>query len=433
MYPDMTDYSHLPFLLVSDLQGNVFEAPPYRMTGMSLNRICLPEKGDCIPLPSGSDLFRIPGRYPIGWDPRTGEFCEVHEFEGISVEAAAAFMAPAHMQVLRSAWRTSSGAPRLPMYSYTAAGWTPEGIVAAGIRIDDDPRQDLDNFPVRKVERRARKLLRKYPANRLIGHLMNNCVLRYGCPAARNLALNRWEWPVPVSRSCNASCLACISEQPCDSCVQASQERITFTPTAEEIAEYTIPHLMHNDQAVISFGQGCEGEPLTCSDLIRDAVRLIRKKTGHGVINLNTNASRPSEVGKVLQAGVDSIRVSMNSAQPDLYESYFRPKDYGFEDVLASIETACRLKKWVSLNYFIFPGFTDTEAEFSALNSLLSSFSVDMIQTRNINIDPEWYSEVLNLKDSKTSGMRNWLNRINRLYPDVQFGYFNPAKIRVIE
>lgn len=59
----------------------------------------------------------------------------------------------------------------------------------------------------------ARGLLRDYPNNRLIRHIMDNCVARYDCPAARKFALGRYEAPLPSSRSCNASCIGCISAQ----------------------------------------------------------------------------------------------------------------------------------------------------------------------------------------------------------------------------
>ncbi len=79
----------------------------------------------------------------------------------------------------------------------------------------------------------------------------------------------------------------------------------------------------------MSFGQGCEGEPLIVSDVIRDAILLIRKETSKGTINLNTNASLPSRVAELADAGLDSMRISMNSPRPKTYKAYFR-QGYGF-------------------------------------------------------------------------------------------------------
>ena len=49
----------------------------------------------------------------------------------------------------------------------------------------------------------------------------------------------------------------------------------------------------------------------------------------------------------------------------------------------------------VSLNYFILPGFTDDPAEFAALCDLIADCRPDLIQLRNLNMDPEWYRRVV--------------------------------------
>jgi len=68
-----------------------------------------------------------------------------------------------------------------------------------------------------------------------VAHLIQNCAFSYLCPAARNWVMGRWEAPIPVSIGCNAACRGCISLQPEDSGVPATQERLTFIPTAQEI------------------------------------------------------------------------------------------------------------------------------------------------------------------------------------------------------
>ena len=53
---------------------------------------------------------------------------------------------------------------------------------------------------------------------------------------------------------------------------------IKFQPTVEEIVEIARPHL-ETEEAIISFGQGCEGEPLLAWRTIAGAIREIRKET----------------------------------------------------------------------------------------------------------------------------------------------------------
>jgi hypothetical protein len=225
---------NLPYLVVSDKEGNIFEIPDYYMAGMRLSTPVLPREEDLIPLPHGSDLYMIPQRSAIGYDPHRRKFVEVKEYRGNPVFAVAGFMAPAYLQIYRSAYRTPPGAPRLSLFSYTSVGWKGGQFYAAGRRIDPDMRQDLSMFNINFTENEARRMLKRYPENRLSAHLINNCVFRYGCPAARNFALGRWECPIPVSPGCNAACVGCISEQPEETGVRSTQDRLNFLPSVEE-------------------------------------------------------------------------------------------------------------------------------------------------------------------------------------------------------
>jgi len=419
-----------PLLVVSDGCGNIFEIPEFTMTGMILATPGVPDARDLVDLPFGSDLFELPGRWPIGCDPRTRQMVTVREYQGAPVQAVAAFMAPAYVQCARAAYETQPGAPRLPLYSYTALGWRNGKFVAAGKRIDPDTRQDLRGFDFPEIERQAALMRRRYPGNRLVQHLVENCVLRYGCPAARNFVLARWECPVPSSPVCNADCVGCISKQSPQTGVCAPQDRIDFVPTVAEIVEMCVPHLEHAPRAVISFGQGCEGEPLLVGDVLSEAIKAIRQRTPRGVINLNTNASLPDMVERLFCAGLDSIRVSLNAAQPEWYAAYYRPQHYTFADVVESLRIARRFGRWASLNYFVFPGVTDQPVEIAALEALIAEVQVNMIQARNLNIDPEWYPQILNLRHAAADaiGIRAWLGRLQQRFPQLKFGYFNPPR-----
>lgn len=423
--------STLPYVTVSDECGNIFEIPELRMVGMTGSHVVVPDPEELVALPPGSDLFVLPGRTALGYDMARDEVVEVTEYQGQTVRPVAGFMAPAYLQIARTAYGTLPGAPRLPLYSYTAVGWKRGRFYAAGMRIDRDQRQDMCHFDEKAIERNAQDMRRRYRGNRLVRHLVDNCVLRYRCPAARNFVMGRWECPIPTSRACNAACLGCISKQPRESDVVASHERICFTPTVEEIVEFTIPHLEHASRPVVSFGQGCEGEPLLNSGLIEEAIRRIRHRTKRGIININTNASKPAAIERLCRAGLDSIRVSLNSARPAFYEAYYKPRGYSLDEVTESMRVMRRYGRWVSLNYLVFPGFTDTPAELKALRAMLDRCEVDMIQTRNLNIDPEWYMEELGISASRARpmGMRAWVKQLREKYPNIRLGYFNPPDV----
>jgi len=419
-----------PLLLVSDQNGNMFEIPDLLMAGMSLNIPVVPEMDELIPLPEGSDFFTLPGRAALGFDPVNKEFVEVTSYQGEPVHPVAAFMAPAHLQLYRSACRRLPGSPRLPLYSYTALGWIDGTFYVAGMRIDSDRRQDLKLMNTELIKKRARAVKKRLPKNRLVQHLVDNCVFRYGCPAARNFVMERWECPLPTSPACNSECIGCISLQPKDTQIEASQDRIRFIPSVDEILEVAVPHLKRAPRPVASFGQGCEGEPLLKGELIEQSIRQIRKKTARGVININTNGCRPDVVERLCRAGLDSIRVSLNSAQQYFFRTYFRPRDFDFAHVKETLRVAKRYKIWSSLNYFMFPGFTDHPTELQALESLILDTGINMIQTRNLNMDPDWYIDELGLGalEPEFIGMRRWVQRMNETYPQIALGYFNPPR-----
>lgn len=418
-----------PCLVVSDSKGNIFEIPNLFMVGASVNSFALPKEPDAIALPQSSIFFSLPKRVPIGYDNEKKTFVAIREYHGSPVFAVAAFMPPGYIRTLNTAYRELPGAPRLPLYCYAAVGWYNGKFYAAGIRIDRQTRHEIPDALLASVDSRARAMLRQFPQNRLISHLVKNCVCTYRCPNACNLVIGRWECPVPVSPVCNAACLGCISLQSPGSGFPSSQHRIDFVPTAKEIEEYVVPHLRKAANPIASFGQGCEGEPLLQAGLVEETIARIRSQTRRGTININTNASLPKAVERLCIAGLDSMRVSLNSAQSGFYSAYYQPKNYSFDDVCESIAIAKKRKVWVSLNYLVFPGFTDHPGEAAALKKLLKKYKIDMIQTRNLNIDPQWFIAKMGLNklQKKPLGMVSWVDEIRKCFPNVKLGYFNPT------
>jgi pyruvate-formate lyase-activating enzyme len=414
-----------PLLVYSDEKGNIFEDEHYYAVGRTGSQFKALYEEELIELPKGSDLFVLPNRHPIGIDRRNGKIVYLDD-----VFAVSAFLAPAHTQLLISAYKKDEHAQVLPLFAYTAVGWYDGKFYVPAIRIDMDKRQEPYLFDQKKIIKSGKEIIKKFAKNRLIAHIVQNCAFKYFCPAARNFCLGRYEAPLPTSPYCNSRCLGCISYQNKEkSPISCTQPRITFVPTPEEIAETAIFHLERAKNPIVSFGQGCEGEPLLVGDVLVEAVKLIRKRTDKGVINLNTNGSLPKMVEKLFKNGVDSIRVSLNSVRKEIYDKYYLPVNYNFEDIIETIKLGEKYKKWVSINYFVFPGITDDVEEFEALRKLLSSVKINMIQWRNFNIDPEWYLETLNIGVlNKSLGIKNIMSLIKEEQPDILFGYFNPPK-----
>lgn len=419
--------SHSPYLLYSDGKGNIFEDETLYAVGRAGWDAFPVEIEEWIKLPDGGSLYELPGRKGIGIDVLTGEMrlCE----KGWAV---AAFIPPAHTGTFIAAFETSPEAETLPLFCYTAAGWHNDEFYVTALRIENDIRQECAGYDPEKIELGVEAMLEAYPNNRLVNHLAETCCRTYTCPAARNYFIGRWECPIPTSPACNSNCIGCISFQPESESITSPQDRLQFKPSVEEIVEFTVPHLMNAPFPLVSFGQGCEGEPLLMWETIKEAIKEIRKHTSRGSININTNGSMPKAVRALCEAGLDSIRVSTNSLQKSWYEKYYRPNNYKFEDIIESLRIVDEFGGWSSINYFVFPGMTDTEGEYEALRKVIKETNLKMIQWRNFNIDPDWYLGKMGITEPMDIfGIRNMMAMLREEFPQLKYGYFNPPMERI--
>ena len=420
-------FKDLPAMLCADGEGHIYDHPYYRMAGFSGNFPHLLRSEDLIPMPEFSKLFYIPACPPIGMDPSTGEFRVVPEAEmGGALSrcyGVAAFLEPGLVRSHLPALDYRVKSYTLPMWAYTAVGFKDGRYWAAGFRIEYNPRWDPRNYDDRKLMPAIERYQQRFPAGPLVEHLVG-CATQNHCFAAKNLFFQRWEAPLPVSQGCNAACLGCLSLQEDPSC-KASHQRIAFRPTRDEIATLAVEHLTRAPEAIVSFGQGCEGEPLTEYKLIAESIKAIREHTDKGTINLNTNGSWPGRIRRIAEAGLDSIRISLNSARPDLYRAYYRPKNYDFEDVVASIRVSRELGLYTMVNDLVFPGVTDQEDEIEALIELVQKTGVNFLHLKNLNIDPQLYLEKMPLGGSPPVGMKAMVAMLKREAPSLEMGYFN--------
>lgn len=414
----------LPYLVFSDSKGKIYHHPYLRMSVSSLEEVTLPNDAELIRLPPGSTLFYLPQRQAIGFDPKENKIEVLDRFEGKEVFAVSAFPIPAFLRLYNPAY-ISKAKKALPLWAYTACGYSRGNFYIAAKRIDKRVRQSPRFYDQKLVSKQVRSFLKQYPDNRLYRHLAN-CALNYNCLAAKNLFLQRWEAPLPTARFCNARCLGCLSYQESD--CTSSHQRINFKPQVREIAEVMISHLRVAKEAIVSFGQGCEGEPLLESDLIAKSIIKVRENVSRGTININTNASDPKRIERLCQAGMDSFRVSLNSSDEKFYNLYFRPKGYKFSDLIKSIAIAKKYKKFVSINLFVFPGFSDSSGQIKSLVTFIKKTGIDMIQWRNLNIDPDYYLKHIPYKRLKPQGVLCLLNTIKKEFPSLKHGYFNLPK-----
>ncbi len=423
----------IPQLLFADEKGKVYPFPGLEAAGMKAGKFFRLDPSEFLKLPDFSELFMLPGRAPVGFDPDSGSpqtlIFDPYSKEKKKCYAVAAFIPPGHTITHSSAYEEEAGAPALPLFSYAACVFYKNAFYATALRVDPDFRHDERFMDAEAIERNVLEFEKRFPGNRLVPHLAH-CATVSGCANAKNFFLSRFEAPIPTSPVCNAQCQGCISFQPADRGFPSNQQRIRFIPSPEEIADLAVFHIGSVSDPIVSFGQGCEGEPTLSGDVIEKAIQLIRKKTSKGSINMNTNASRPKVIERLFAAGLNSIRVSLNSVREPYYSLYYQPRGYSLNEPVESIRLAKKSGGFVSLNYLSMPGFTDSEEEVLALEKFIGDHGVDMIQWRNLNYDPLRYFRDLRLQgaDQKLLGMREVLARLGKRFPRLRMGYFNPKK-----
>lgn len=402
-----------PGLAYADARGNVYfdaERVPLADGG----DVRLPRSKELIPAPPGTVPAMLPGRAPRLAAGRTAP----------RRVALAALLPAGYTRLLLPAYTAASDAPALPLFGYTFSAVVDDELYVAAMRTDEGEDWTPRSFAAGDLERIVDARRARDPQNGVLAQLAT-CATQYGCFTAQNVFLQRGEAALPVSPKCNARCVGCISEQDSDAGFPAPQTRIREETTSEELARIALAHLDRVPEGIVSFGQGCEGEPLLRATTIARAIGAIRASTPNGTININTNGSLPRSLQMLFDAGLDAVRISLNSFRPQTYAAYYRPFGYSLEDVLASARLAVQAGLRVSLNLLTHPGVTDDIAEVAASDAFLSSVRIAMVQTRTLNIDPERYFAAVGRPASPPVGMREALRRIGAA--GVRVGNFTHA------
>lgn len=351
---------------------------------------------ELIPVPRGTVLSMLPDRTAIS---------DAGRLRGAP---AAALLPIGFTRTLLPAYERITTDSYLPLFGYAAVAFH-DGEPHVAALPTDDPRPWQHPDPGYK---RLRRLIRQrtaevQPRTTLLSHIAH-CALTYECRSAQHLFYGQGEAALPSSPTCNAACVGCISEQP-DPDIQP-HERLAFLPDVDESVELAVRHLETAPQAMISFGQGCEGEPLLNNRNV-EIVRRIRQRTSRGVINLNTNGSRPKMLSRLIDAGLGSIRVSMFSAREDVFRRYYRPVRYSLADVGECLRLAASNGLFTSINLLTFPGVTDDRREVEALIDLLRQAGAELVQLRNLNLDPEQLFAALEGLEFEPIGIRAMAGR----------------------
>ncbi len=417
-----------PKLLLATPEGVVIEHPRFLAPVRSGDDFLLPTE-EPVPLPPCGKLTHLPGYRPVGLNPESGEPVRLDTFrlDGRTFvpHAVAALLPPGWTRTFIPAALKIPGTPQLPQWAYTAAGWGEHGPVAFCLRTDERDHWDPRRFSTPDLKERVDALVKALPRNGVVRHLMH-CALVERCFTAQNIFYCRDEGGLPSSNTCNARCLGCISERRPGG-PPSSMSRLDDLPTVEDLTELGAWHLSRAEgRAMVSFGQGCEGEPLTRAPALAEAVRRMREATDRGSININTNGSLTRGLKLLIDAGLDAVRFSMNAAGGGLYDAYYSPQGYTFEDVRRSMAAARDAGLYIAVNLLMMPGVNDRLGEVERLAALVTEFHVDQIQTRSLCIDPEQYLARVRGRDAggEAMGVRAMLDALKAEAPWLRIGNF---------
>lgn len=399
----------------ADEDGNILDAPGMLGMGRIGSENVLLKPDDLIKLPDSADLMLMPDHLAVG---QTADG-EVMPISGLAV---AAILPAGYTRTYLPAYERAEEAARLPLYGYTAVVVYKDELYCAAIYTDENDKWDPVHYNTKELKNLVKRTKKDLPNNRIVEQV-GGCSLNWHCCTAQNLFYRRWECGIPTSPVCNANCFGCISLQPAE-CCPSPQERIKFKPTPEEIAEVGIYHLSVAPDGIISFGQGCEGEPSLAADNIAAGIKLIRAKTKKGQINMNSNVGWTEGVKKIIDAGLDSLRVSIISAREEGYDAYYRAS-YHLNNVKESIRYALDKGVYVSLNLLYFPGFNDREEELAAWQAFFRELPVQMIQVRNLNIDPDAFLAIMPPRQGKILGTKYFLKILHEEFPQLIIGSFS--------
>jgi len=409
----------LPAPLVARKDGALLDVPGYT-AAVDDGRVRTARPTDFVPMPKGSLLLTLPGRSALAFDGDRRVVLE--DLDGVHVDAMAVALPLGFTRGLLPAYESRLDAPTLPLYGYTAAAWDGTRIVAAALSTDSleswSPAKHDDEHVLAGIAARVAEF-----GNTGLMRQLTRCATEYGCYTAQNVFLRAGEAAIPVSPACNARCIGCISAQDPDAGFDSAQERVRSTPSTGDIVALAVEHL-NGGGDIVSFGQGCEGEPLLAAPRIAEAIREIRGRTAAGVVHCNTNASSARALALLIDAGLQSVRVSLNSARPAAYGAYYRPRGYGFEDVCKSLQVASDAGIVISLNLLTHPGVTDEPDEIRCFERLLHDYSISMVQTRTLNVDPAEYFAAVGRPIQRPLGMDAWLARLASNFPNVRIGNF---------
>ena len=109
----------MPKLLIADGEGRIYDVPYLEATGMKGGEYFRLKSSEIIELHPDSELFMLPDRNPVGFDPDSGQYVELKQNplagDNSLCYAVAAFLAPGHTATHSASLRKRGKTRMLPL------------------------------------------------------------------------------------------------------------------------------------------------------------------------------------------------------------------------------------------------------------------------------------------------------------------------------
>jgi molybdenum cofactor biosynthesis enzyme MoaA len=160
--------------------------------------------------------------------------------------------------------------------------------------------------------------------------------------------------------------------------------------------------------------------------LIGRAIEQIRRQTSRGQLHLNTNGSNPGALQHLVDAGLDSVRVSIFSAVEANHDAYYGPRNYGLAEMERCLSLARRQGLHTSINLLAYPGFTDCPTEVEALLAFIARSDVQVLQMRTLSMDRELLEEKVGFPPDEGIGIWSFMEQVRQEVPGVRLASHTP-------
>ncbi len=371
----------IPRLLFADDKGTIYDHPTLKMTVRSENLKTIPYELEMEPVPDNVKPEYLENASPLAYN---------QEKAGIEVfkSGHAIFIQPpeGYLRLYLPAYQKRNNDILLPK-PYTPVGWMNESFVSPITVVDKLPSSESVN-----TGKKFHGFLKSYKKeNAFKDFLLLNSDLYH---------TKNEEIVFPLSEETSN-----FSEN----------DLTTILEHYSKIASYPILNICHNNF-----------KEQTNPDNFLNIIERIKSKNDNMTIIYSSNLQDMVILKKIVESGCDCINAELMTTNSET--GWIVDESVSIENVYKSLQAIYRKNIYKSLTLHTLPGLTDRQTETESLIDFLSTFNIDLLLLRNMEIDPDIIFMNNNLKNEDIKGLKNMLKLVKKKVKNIKIGYFNRHK-----